>query len=90
MRLVSIYQCEPELTLAKPIYDKNNRVLLNTGYKITANILKRLDELGIHHIYVESEVTEDVEVHDNVPTQLRFEASRSLAKTFKVLTEDNA
>lgn len=53
MRLVSIYNCEAGLKIAKPIYDDQNRVLLNEGATLTDSILNRLKSKGISHIYAQ-------------------------------------
>lgn len=89
MRLVNIHNCEAGLVLSKPIYDKNNRILLNTGKELSDSIIDRLKRLGVNHIYVDSDVTENVEAHDNVPTSIRFKTTTHLAKTFKSLTDQH-
>lgn len=87
MRLVSIHNCEEGLILAKPIFDQTSRVLLNTGSVLTISLINRLREKNIHHIYVKSDLTEDVEVNDNLPPKLRFEAVQRLNEVFTNLAD---
>lgn len=86
MRLVSIHNCEEGLILAKPIFDQTSRVLLNTGSVLTTSLINRLKEKSIHHIYVKSYITEDIEVNDDLPPKLRLEAVQRLNDVFTNLT----
>jgi putative nucleotidyltransferase with HDIG domain len=87
MRLVSIHNCEEGLILAKPIFDQNSRVLLNEGSVLTLGFIHRLKAKKIHYVYVESEMTKDVEVNDNISTNLRFETASKLNEVFSNLKE---
>jgi putative nucleotidyltransferase with HDIG domain len=87
LRLVSIHNCEEGLILAKPIFDQNNRILLNAGSILTLSFIHRLKAKKIHYVYVESEMTKDVEVNDNIPTNIRFETATKLNEVFSNLKE---
>jgi putative nucleotidyltransferase with HDIG domain len=87
MRLVSIHNCEEGLILAKPIFDQNSRVLLNAGSLLTLEFIHRLKEKKIHYVYVESEMTKDVEVNEHISTNLRFETASKLNEVFSNLKE---
>ncbi|MDK7667360.1 MULTISPECIES: HD-GYP domain-containing protein [Cytobacillus] len=88
MRLVSIYNCEAGLKIAKPIYDDQNRVLLNEGATLTDSILNRLKSKGISHIYAQTDLTEGIIKNDDVPHTLRFETTKSMVKVFNSLSSD--
>lgn len=87
MRLVSIHNCDEGLILAKPIFDHNNRILLNEGSKLNSTFIQRLKRLHIPFVYVKSEVTDDVEIHDNLSSGLRFETAAKLNDVFNNLKE---
>ncbi|MDP4083231.1 MAG: HD domain-containing protein [Bacillota bacterium] len=87
MRLVSIHNCEEGLVLAKPIYDQNSRILLNEGTVLSLGFIHRLKNKNIHYVYVQSEITHDVEINDNIPTHLRFEAATKLNEVIADLAE---
>lgn len=87
MRLVSIHNCEDGLILAKPIYDQNSRVLLNSGSTLTSSLINRLKEKNIHHIYVKSDITEDIEIQDNLNPRLRFDAVQKLTDVFQTIKD---
>lgn len=90
MRLVSIQTCEEGLFLAKPVLDENNRILLNEGVQLTPSILDRLKQKQVNHIYVKSSITEGVQLKDDISPGLRLQTTRSMAKAFQSLTEENS
>jgi HD-GYP domain-containing protein (c-di-GMP phosphodiesterase class II) len=87
LRLVSIHNCEEGFILAKPIYDQNSRILLSAGSVMNDSFIQRLKDKNVHHIYVKSEITEDVEVNDDLNPKLRFEAVQKLSDVFNTLQE---
>jgi putative nucleotidyltransferase with HDIG domain len=87
LRLVSIHNCEEGLILAKPLFDQNSRILLNEGSVLTLSFIHRLKAKNIHYVYVKSEITNDVEVNDNISTNLRFETASKLNEVFSNLKE---
>ena len=87
LRLVSIHSCEEGLVLAKPIFDQSNRILLSAGSALTNSFIQRLKDKNIHHIYVKSDITEDIEVDDDLNPKLRFEAVQKLGDVFSALQE---
>lgn len=87
MRLVSIHNCEDGLILAKPIFDQNNRILLNEGSKLTSSFIHRLKSKHVPFVYVKSEMTDDVDVHDDLPPKLRFETAAKLNEVFSNLKD---
>ena len=52
------------MRLAKPIYDSNNRLLLNIGYKLSEPILQRISQLGISEIYIEPNQNIELQIKD--------------------------
>ena len=87
LRLVSIHNCEEGLILARPIFDQSSRILLSAGSVMTDSFINRLKEKNVHHIYVKSEITEDIEINDDLTPKLRFEAIQKLEDVFSSLQE---
>ncbi|RSK26382.1 HD-GYP domain-containing protein [Bacillus sp. HMF5848] len=87
MRLVSIYNCEVGLELAKPIYDENARILLNSGTVLNEAFINRLKSKKISHIYIKSEVTENLEVEDNISQELRLKTTSTLTNVFDLIAK---
>lgn len=54
MRVVSTNNCEVGMKLAKPVYDKDNRMLLNTGHPLSEAVIERLVLIGIPYLYIVS------------------------------------
>lgn len=82
MRLISIARCESGMKLAKPIYTDTGAVLLNTDVSLTDTMIRRLQEKGIHTIYIHDEATKDIEIQEVVSQKVRQEAARAIYHNF--------
>lgn len=76
MRLISIESVQPEVYLAKTIYDSLGRVLLAKGTSLTPGYIKRLMELEYRSIYIEDEISESIEIKDVIPEETRLQVSQ--------------
>jgi len=78
MRRVSLGQIRDDDILARPIYDMDGRRLLNAGVKLTPSIVQRLSEKGVTSLYIEDELSEDVEIHGVLSDETRNQAKRTI------------
>ncbi|MDP4154229.1 MAG: HD domain-containing phosphohydrolase [Bacillota bacterium] len=91
MRLISTLDCHEGLKVAKPIYDGRNKILLNSGVRLTDKIITQLKSKEVGFIYVESPITEGVILQDDISVPLRMETAKHIGKVFKALTDgDNS
>lgn len=71
MRLISIDEYNPKLMqLARPVFDKQKRVLLGEGRMIHPTYLKRLSELEIRYLFVEDAISFGITMEEmlDIPT----------------------
>lgn len=80
MRRILLENIETGMKLAKPIYSADGRILLNAGLELRERYVGRLRELDVTYIYIEDDLTADVDVPDVVSEKARVEAV-STAKT---------
>ena len=71
MRYVEINKGIPGMILAKSIYDENGRVLLGYQSVLTEEFIDKLKEKGFPGIYIEDELSKDIEVQETITTELR-------------------
>lgn len=70
------------MVLAKPIYNEDGRLLLNSGTLLTQSHIIRLKK-SFSFIYVKSEVTEDiVQIEDEISYELRAKTISSISNVF--------
>ncbi len=86
MRIVSLKEINSSMKLAKPIYDDNERMLLNRGVPLNEHYIKRLDELGVTEIYIEDENSLGIEISSVINEKLRIRGKKAIRK---VLAEIN-
>ncbi len=80
MRLVSVNDLSGDEILARPIMDISGRRLLSQGVRFRLNYLNKLNEIGISSIYIEDEISEDIEVEDVLCDVTRLHAKQIVSE----------
>ena len=62
MRFKNIEEVVANEVLALPLYDDHNRLLVNSGIKLTNNIIKKIENLGISGVYIDDELSKGIEI----------------------------
>ena len=89
MRLVSIQNCSEGMILARPIYDNRNLLLLNEGKTLTKVFIQKLINTGINHIYIQSDLTADISLKDDISVQVRNNATVKIESLLKSIAASN-
>lgn len=89
MRLVSIGNCSPGMVVGKPIYTERGNVLIAPGVTLTMGMINRLKRRNVSVLYIRDSLTDDVEIEDNIPIELRAEANIRIKETFDELIKGN-
>ncbi|MGC8971596.1 MAG: HD-GYP domain-containing protein [bacterium] len=82
MKRIKITWAKPGDVLGYPIFRKDGAVLLNAGVKLTASYIEQLKELGITHIYIQDEVSQDIIIPDPISIETRTEALKVISDSF--------
>lgn len=88
MRLVSIQNCKPGMRLARSIYNEDGLILLGKHVELTSALIQRLQQLGVHRIYIEDSRTDDLVIHDPLSEATRVEALKTIRSNFQKFMED--
>ena len=78
MRLIPVEEIQVGMVLGKSIHEKNNRLLIGAGFRLTSSILQKLVEKGLSYIYVVEEGTEEVVPEDIISDEVKLHASSML------------
>lgn len=78
MKEINIENAIEGMVLARPIYDENNRTLINDGAVLTENYLQRLISMGVNKIYVAAKETEGINIEDPLSIELRNKTAQSI------------
>lgn len=88
MRLISIDEYNPNLMqLARPIYDKQKRVLLGEGRVIHPTYLKRLSELGIRYLFVDDAVSFGITMEEMIDIPTWMDAIETLKQVYEAVVK---
>jgi HD-GYP domain-containing protein (c-di-GMP phosphodiesterase class II) len=82
MRYVSSYCLRENMKLAKNIYSDDERILLATNVLLTKEYIEGLHKLGISGVYIEDEISENINVKSVISDHLRIEAVKSIKKVY--------
>lgn len=78
MRYVGIDQLSVGMKLAKPIYDASSRVLLGANTILNKEYIRKLVERGLGGLYIEDEISDDIDIQEVITEELRNEGVRAL------------
>lgn len=82
MRRIKINYAKPGDILGYPIFRKDGAILLNAGVKLTASYIEQLKELGITHIYIQDEISQDIVIPEPIKLETKMEALKVIADNF--------
>lgn len=77
MRKVPLAMITPDMRLGKSIYHYN-QLLLTAGINELNRFTDRLEILGITSIYIEDDISEDIEIEDAISETTRFKCKNAL------------
>lgn len=89
MRFVPMFCVKEGMLLAKSIYNKNGSLLLREGTDIKRQYISKITELNIQGIYIDDDLSRDLEVENVINDQLRFKAVRKIKNMFINIEKDS-
>lgn len=81
MRKISTKNVQEGMMLSKPIYSSDGHVLLGEGILLKQSYIKRLESYNISEIYIQDDISEDIEINDVIKETTRVEAKVLVKKT---------
>lgn len=84
MRKVRLENLTPDMRLGKSIYHYNS-LLLREGTTNLTKFLPNLMNLGIPFLYIDDELSEDIEIEDAVSEGTRFKCRAALHESFQTI-----
>lgn len=71
MRYVSINDAKPGMKLAYDLFDLQGRIVVGANKALTETIITRLDQYGFSGMYIDDEITGDIEIQPVISPELR-------------------
>lgn len=82
MRYIPINHIKPGMVLGRSIHDKNGTKLLNHGNLITIEYLERIITLGYSGLYIDDDLSNEIDIDTTAIDSMRTEAIISLKNIF--------
>lgn len=89
MRYISTAYLQEDMVLGRPIYGSKFEVILAEGLTLGTPHIRRINDLGYAGVYIKDEISQDADIRDVVPPQLRIATIRA-AKELLSEAEQNA
>ncbi|KAB8131788.1 HD-GYP domain-containing protein [Gracilibacillus oryzae] len=89
MRLVSTVLLQEGIELARPIYDKNGRILVQKNVKLTNNMVRRLKTGEITYVYIRDKYTDDILITPAISDEERIEAINKIKQSFQSFKKED-
>lgn len=80
MRYINIDNAEPGMVVGKSIYNEQGNVLINYRVKLTDKLIRRMKEKGLPGLYIDDNLSADIDVEDLISDELGVKATRALKK----------
>ncbi|TYP70323.1 HD-GYP domain-containing protein [Paenibacillus methanolicus] len=87
MRKAHITSVKPGDKLGRTVFQENGNVLLGEGVELTQRFIDRLENLGIDMLYIQDDMTEDLEPSSAIQDETRRKAMNEVHKTMTTLMD---
>lgn len=78
MRYISMDMAQPGMTVGKSIYNEQGKVLINYRVKLTEKLIRRMKDKGLRGLYIDDDLSKDIEVEDLISEGLEVKAAQAL------------
>ncbi|MGR6898771.1 HD-GYP domain-containing protein [Rummeliibacillus sp. BSL5] len=85
MRLITTTVLKAGMIIGRTIWNEANRPLLQKGAKVSEPMIKRLQQLNIHYVYIDDEISSNIEIEEAIPIDMRLKAVTQISSSFNKL-----
>ncbi|HBT71393.1 MAG TPA: HD-GYP domain-containing protein [Lysinibacillus sp.] len=83
MRLISIDVLKEGMVLGRTIWNEAGHPLLKKDVVINDRIIQRLQQLNMHYLYINDDISEGIEVEETVPPAMRNKVITTIKDSFQ-------
>lgn len=85
MRLISTKVLQPGMVIGRTIWNEAGRPLLHEGVVASNQIADRLLQLNVQYVYINDEISHDINIVEAVPMLVRRKAVEKITDSFSIL-----
>lgn len=78
MRYINMDRAKPGMVVGKSIYNEEGSVLVNYRVTLTESLIERMKKKGLMGLYIEDNLSSDIEVEDLISDELGIKAAQAL------------
>lgn len=80
MRFITLDKVEEGMTLGRAVFDRAGRLLVGKDCLVSKDFIDKLIERGFAGIYIEDELSKDIQIEESITVELRNEGVNCLKK----------
>lgn len=78
MRYINMDHAQPGMMVGKSIYNEDGQILVNYRVILTESLIQRMVEKGLKGLYIEDNISSDIDVENLITEGLEVKAARAL------------
>lgn len=90
MRFIPVESLKEGMCLGKSLLGRNCELLLKEGTTLVDSYIQKIRQLGYSGVYIEDDLSGDIQVSDVIDENLRFETIRSVKDVFSGIEQSKA
>lgn len=88
MRFIPLQSVKKDAILHRQVYSEEGQILLQKGMKLTQKYIERLKDMKINGVYIDCNLSKNIEMVDMIDDQLRNKAVQDVKKLFTFIEND--
>ena len=89
MRFVPAGCLREGMETAKPLYGRNNEILLMAGIRLSQKYIDSIRRKKFSGVYINDDLSRDIDIVNTISDELRIETSRGIKKLFMEIKDHN-
>lgn len=85
MQLIALAVVRDGMTLGKTIWNEAGHPLLQQGVRLNERSIRRLEQLNVQYIYIDSALSQGIEIAETVPEAVRKQVVSEIRQSFSSL-----
>lgn len=85
MQLIALEVVREGMTLGKTIWNEAGHPLLQQGVRLNERSIRRLEQLNVQYIYIDSVLSQGIEIAETVPEAVRKQVVSEIRQSFSAL-----
>jgi len=89
MRYIPVKYLKDGMICGRKLIGKNGKMLINKGSIFQESYINRIKDLGYSRVYIQDELSEDIQINETVDTEVQFEVITAIKNIYSRIATGN-